>query len=120
MSETALNTALSLGDHVVAVSVQFDKERADALREDWDRWDPGVRLVILTPRTRSIVEPMVAYLDSSEVRGHGEVLLLIPEVEPRKWRHQLLQNQRGVILANVLRRRCGVKVLRMPYRLRRD
>ncbi len=120
MTEFALSTALSLSDEVVAVSVQFDDDRAEALQAAWDRWRPGVRLDVLRSPSRSIVTPMVGYLGSPEVRAHHQVLVLIPEVEPRKWRHQLLQNQRGVILANVLRRRAYVNVLRVPFRLTQD
>ena len=43
--------------------------------------------------------------------------MLIPEVEPKKWRHELLQNQRGLILANALRRHSDVNVAGVPYRL---
>ncbi len=120
MTEFALGTALSLGDEVVAVSVQFDDDRAAALQEAWDRWGPGVRLDVLRSPSRSIVTPMVAYLGAPEIQAHHQVLVLIPEVEPRKWRHQLLQNQRDVILANVLRRRSYVNVARVPFRLTQD
>lgn len=116
MTESALGTALSLGHQVVAVSVQFDEERATGLRSDWDRWNPGVPLVVLRPRSRSVAAPMLDYLRSPEI-GHRDVMVLIPEVEPRKWRHRILQNQRGVILANVLRRRSTVTVARIPYHL---
>ncbi|MHB1711925.1 MAG: APC family permease [Acidimicrobiales bacterium] len=120
MTETSLSTALSLSDEVIAVSVQFDKERAAALRAEWDRWNPGVDLIILRAATRSIVAPMLDYLGSPAIRAHGRVLVLIPEVEPRKWQHRLLQNQRDVILANVLRRRTDLNVARVPFRLHRD
>ena len=119
MTQAALGTALSLDGEVVAVSVQFDDGRAQALHSDWDRWNPGVRLVILRPDSRSIAAPMLRYLGSPEIRDR-RVMILIPEVEPRKFRHQLLQNQRGIVLANVLRRRSHVIVARMPFRLRRD
>ena len=120
MTATALSKALALGDDVVAVSVQFDDEQAQALREEWDRWDPGVPLTILRSSSRSIIKPMLRYLPPHDSRGGQEVLLLIPEVEPRKWRHQVLQNQRGIIIANVIRRRCNVTVARVPFHLERD
>ena len=63
---------------------------------------------------------MLSFLGSPEIRAYGQVLVLIPEVEPRKWRHRLLQNQRDVILANVLRRRTDVIVARVPFRLHQD
>ncbi len=119
MAEHALTTARSLGDAVEAVSVQFDDERAQALQADWDRWAPGVPLTILRPRTRSVTKPMLAYLSALRRKDHPQVLVLIPEVEPRKWRHQVLQNQRGILLANALRRHSDVNVARVPYRLSR-
>jgi hypothetical protein len=120
MTEFALDTALSLGDEVVAVSVQFDDDRAEALRTAWERWSPGVPLEILRSPSRSLVTPMLDYLCSPQMRARPQVLVLIPEVEPRQWRHQLLQNQRGAILANVLRRHRDVTVARAPFRLRRE
>ena len=119
MTEHALTTALSFGGDVVAVSVQLDDDRADVLRAAWDAWDPGVELVVLRSPTRSITAPILRYLRSPAVTGRGRVLVLIPEVEPSKLRHQILQNQRGLILANVLRRRSGVTVARTPFRLSR-
>jgi amino acid transporter len=120
MTAAALSTALSLGDEVVALSVAFDDARADSLRRDWDRWDPGVPLVVLRSATRSLTKPMLAYLRSEPVRARPQVLVLIPEVEPAKWRHELLQNQRGIVLANALRRKSHVNVARVPFRLRNE
>jgi amino acid transporter len=120
MTQASLSSARSLSDDVLAVSVQFDKERAATLRTEWDRWDPGVELIILRAASHSIAAPMLAFLGSPEIRARGRVLVLIPEVEPRKWRHRLLQNQRDVILANVLHRRTYVIVARVPFRLHLD
>ena len=63
---------------------------------------------------------MLAYLRSPQVQARPSVLVLIPEVEPKKWRHRLLQNQRDIILANVLRRRCDVTVARVAFRLKEE
>ncbi len=120
MTAAALARALSLGDEVVAVSVQFDDESAAALREEWDRWHPGVALTILRSPSRSISKPMLAYLTSPQFQARPSVLVLIPEVEPKKWRHQLLQNQRGIILANALRRHSEVTVARIAFRLKEE
>ncbi len=114
LTKFALDTALSLGDEVVAVSVQFDDDDAGALRTAWDAWSPGVPLEILLSPSRSLVAPMLEYLCSAEMRARPHVLVLIPEVEPRKWRHRALQNQRGVILENMLRRHSDVTVARPP------
>ncbi len=120
MTKFALDAALSLGDEVVAISVQFDDDRAQALREAWDQWAPGVPLEILLSPSRSLVGPMVDYLCSPQMRARPQVLVLIPEVEPHRWRHRLLQNQRGVILSNALRRHSAVNVGLVPFHLTRD
>jgi hypothetical protein len=104
----------------LAVSVQLDDESSAALREEWDRWHPGVALTVLRSPSRSISKPMLAYLASPQLQVRSSVLVLIPEVEPKTWRHQLLQNQRGVILANALRRHCEVTVARIAFRLKEE
>jgi amino acid transporter len=120
MTEAALSTALSLGDEVVAISTQFDDDAASHLQQDWERWNPGVTLRILRSTSRSVAKPILSYLHSPELARRHEVLVLIPELEPRRWRHRLLQNQRDVILVNTLRRHCDVSVARLPYRLQTD
>lgn len=120
MTSATLSRAMSLSDDVVAISVQFDDDQAQSLRDEWERWQPGVPLVILRSETRSVAKPVLAYLESPEVRAHSSVLVLIPEVEPRKWRHQILQNQRGLIIANVLKRHTDVAVARVPFRLKSE
>jgi amino acid transporter len=120
MTEFALDAALALSDEVVAVSIQFDKDRAAELKAEWERWDPGVELDIVHSPNRSITTPILEYLERPKIRQCHQVLVLIPEVEPSKWRHRLLQNQRDVILANVLRRETDVIVARLPFRLAGD
>jgi amino acid transporter len=120
MTEFALEAALALSDEVVAVSIQFDKDRAAELKAEWERWDPGVELDIVHSPNRSIATPILEYLERPKIRQCHQVLVLIPEVEPSKWRHRLLQNQRDVILANVLRRETDVIVARLPFRLSGD
>jgi hypothetical protein len=120
LAADALGLADSLGDKVVALTVQPDEEHASRFKEDWSRWDPGVELVCLEPGNRSVAGPIISYVCSVEVQRQGRVVVLIPEIEPDKWRHQLLQNQRGTILANRLRRRTDVVVARLPLRLHED
>ncbi|WP_127359210.1 APC family permease [Actinacidiphila soli] len=117
LAQHALTAALALGDEVVAVAVHADPARVQVLRESWDRWNPGVRLEILDSPHRSLVEPIVEYVRHAASDGR-QVAVLIPEVEPRHRRYQILQNQRGILLATVLRARTDVAVCMLPYRLR--
>ncbi|MEU6324756.1 APC family permease [Streptomyces sp. NPDC047009] len=117
LARHAIAAALALGDEVVAVAVQGDPDKTRALQEAWDRWDPGVRLDVIDSPHRSLVQPIVDYVQRV-ARDGRQIAVLIPEVEPRHRRYEILQNQRGLLLATVLRARTDVVVCMLPYRLR--
>jgi len=115
LTEQALHAALSLGDDVMAVSVHPEAVQGAAFRAEWDRWNPGVRLDILDSPHRSLVHPVVDYVRRAE-QGDRQVAVLIPEVQPRRWRYRILQNQRGLLLATVLRASTDAVICTIPYR----
>ncbi|MEU8590805.1 amino acid permease [Streptomyces sp. NPDC048664] len=116
LAQHALSAAVALGDEVVAVAVHHDPDKTRALREAWERWDPGVRLDVIDSPHRSLVQPLVEYVREA-ARDGRQIAVLIPEVEPRHRRYEILQNQRGLLLATVLRARTDVVVCMLPYRL---
>ncbi|WP_329365606.1 APC family permease [Streptomyces sp. NBC_01483] len=116
LTQHALSAARALGQEVVAVAVHADPAKVRALRESWDRWNPGVRLDVVDSPQRSLVEPIVDYVRRAAEEGR-QIAVLIPEVEPLHRRYQILQNQRGLLLAAALRARTDVVVCVVPYRL---
>ncbi len=116
LTEHALHAALSLGDDVIAVSVLPEAGQGAAFRAEWDRWNPGVRLDTLNSPHRSLVHPVVGYVRQAQ-HGNRQVAVLITEVQPRRWRYRILQNQRGLLLATVLRASTDVVICTIPYRL---
>ncbi|MCX4590107.1 APC family permease [Streptomyces sp. NBC_01549] len=116
LTQHALSAARALGQEVVAVAVHADPAKVSALRESWDRWNPGVRLDVVDSPQRSLVEPIVDYVGRAAEEGR-QIAVLIPEVEPLHRRYQILQNQRGLLLAAALRARTDVVVCVVPYRL---
>lgn len=116
VTQRALSAARALGHEVVAVAVHGDPANARSLQESWDRWEPGVRLDVIDSPQRSLVQPIVDYVRRAAESGR-QIVVLIPEVEPRHRRYQILQNQRGLLLAAALRARTDVVVCVVPYRL---
>ncbi|MCX4596598.1 APC family permease [Streptomyces sp. NBC_01549] len=116
LTQHALSAARALGHDVVAVAVHGDPAKARSLEESWARWNPGVRLEVIDSPQRSLVEPIVDYVRRAE-EGGRQIAVLIPEVEPQHRRYQILQNQRGLLLAAALRARTDVVVCVVPYRL---
>jgi hypothetical protein len=123
LTTEGISTALSLSDDVVAVSVVFadpDEEAADvSFRQRWEDWHPNVPLVTLHSEHRSIAKPIVKYLCQLEDSDKYHLLVvLIPEVQPKKFWYYLLFNQRGVILDRAIRRgTANVVLCRLRYRL---
>jgi len=118
-----ISTALSIGDEVRAVTVCFtdpEDEAADAsLHERWEQWHPNVPLITLRSTHRAISKPIVKYLCDIEAEDkYHKLVVLIPEVQPRRFWDYLLFNQRGVMLDRAIRRgTANVVLCRLRYRL---
>ncbi len=118
----ALNAAVSLGDEVVAVTVTHDtpedRPAVEALRRDWELWDPGVELLELPSTTRSLGRPIADYVTGLTARRPDtRITVLIPEAEPARLWQRLLQNQRGAVVAHAVRRDTDAVICRLRFRL---
>ena len=96
-----ISAALSLGNEVVAITVCYDDAEDHAkdqrLRDQWERWNPGVPLVTLHSKKRSLGAPIVEYLQDLEKAGdQDELVVLIPEVLAAHPWQAVLHNQRGL------------------------
>ena len=123
LTAEGISTALSLGGDVIAVTVCFvdpEDEATDvSFREQWEEWHPNVPLVTLRSVHRSIARPIVKYLCRIEEEDkYHRLVVLIPEVQPKKFWYYLLFNQRGVILDRAIRRgTANVVLCRLRFRL---
>jgi hypothetical protein len=116
LTERALCAALALGDHAVAVAVAADEDERHRLSEQWTEWNPGVPLEVVLSRQRALVRSVIRYVTTAAADG-TQVTVLISEIQPRKRRHEVLHNQRGLLLAAALRSRTDAIVATLPYRL---
>jgi multidrug transporter EmrE-like cation transporter len=116
VAERALQTAMRLGGEVVPVTVEVDPESTRRLCKQWKQWDPGVELKVLPSPHRSLVAPTVSFVRTQIEKGR-DVTVLLAQVEPRRWRHRLLYNQRGPILATALRARTDAIIATLAVRL---
>ncbi len=117
LTEEALSAALSLGETVVALAVAGDEEESEQIKHDWEEWKSPVPIEVVIDPHRSLVRSVLRYIDSIP-QDNALVTVLIPEIIPRKRRRELLHNQRGRILAAVLKARTNVVVATLPYHVR--
>ncbi|MEE1735884.1 APC family permease [Streptomyces sp. BE147] len=118
----ALTAARSLGEEVRAVTVTHpapeDRKAAEALRRDWELWNPGVELVEIPSPARSLGRPVSAHVAGlARSRPGVQVTVLIPETEPDRLWERLLQNQRGAVVARAVRRDTDAVICRLRFRV---
>jgi hypothetical protein len=115
----ALQYAKSIApEHVQAVYVDFDDEATVKLREKWERWGAGVRLVVLPSPYRELTRPLLRYISRLERKNENDVVtVLLPEFVPAKWWQHLLHNQSSLMLKGALLFKKGVIVISVPYHL---
>src|SRR5205085_930327 len=82
----ALQFAQAISSDVRAVAVEIDPAKTPRLREEWERWGEGNTLVILESPYRSLVQPLLRYIDEVEQEREDDVIVLVlPEFVPGKW-----------------------------------
>jgi amino acid transporter len=116
LTERALSAAMSLGDTVIAVAVAGDEEEGERIKRDWGQWKCSVPIEVLVDPHRSLVRSVLRYVKSIE-NEDATVTVLIPEVIPRKRRHEILHNQRGRLLEAALKARTDVIVATLPLHI---
>jgi amino acid transporter len=121
----ALRYARSISDRVTAVYVEINPGDADRIRQQWEKWGQGVPLVVVPSPYRSIVGPLLEYLDRLDAEsGDGQLAsILLPEFVPARWWQLLLHNQTAWLLKLALlyrRRRFGKvrAIIDIPWYLR--
>lgn len=115
----ALNYARTLSNDVTAVYVDTNTADTEKFRHKWDMWGDGVRLVVLQSEFRSIIEPLITYLDKIDACQPDDVITVVmPQFLSSRWWHTLLHNQTAFLIRLALLLRRGMVVTDVPYRLK--
>jgi amino acid transporter len=116
LTQKAVSAAISLGETTVAVAVAGDEEESAQIKRDWDQWACGIPIEVLLDPHRSLVRSVLRYVKSVE-NEDATIIVLIPEIVPRKRRHEILHNQRARLLSAVLKARTDVIIATLPFHL---
>ena len=114
----AIKYAKALSDDVSAVYVCLDPVETAKIKAKWDQRCMGVPLIILESPYRSVMEPLLDYIE--EVRDEykdGVITVVLPEFVPRKWWHHLLHNQTALLIKGILLFKKGVVSTSVPFHL---
>jgi amino acid transporter len=101
---------------VAALTASVDPVETAALREEWDRHDMGVPLVVLSSPYREITRPVLDYVRRLRRDSPRDVVtVIIPEYVLHRWWDQILHNQSALRLKARLLFTPGVMVTSVPY-----
>jgi amino acid transporter len=114
----AIEYAKSISPNVTALTVDLDPTQTSKLRLKWAEWAPDVPLVVLDSPYRSILQPLLEYIDRMERQGEGRYMtVVLPEFIPSHWWEHLLHNQTALLVKAALLFRPGKVTVSVPYHL---
>ena len=79
--------ARSISSNVMAVHVEVEQGTGQRIVEQWERWWRDVPLVVVPSPYRSVVEPLLEFLDAVDaLYSDGQLaVLVLPELVPDAW-----------------------------------
>ena len=117
--------AQSISDNVTAVYVELEPGAGEKMREEWAQWWPDVPLVVIPSPYRSVVSPLLEFIDETDSQHNDGQLatIVLPEFVPTRWWHGLLHNQTAWLIKAALlyhRRSLGLErvIIDVPFHLR--
>jgi len=122
----AVDFARGMTNNVTAIYVELEPGDSDEVRKRWNNLWPDVPLVVVSSPYRSIIQPIIDFLDETDLQHNDgqQAAVILPEFVPAKWWQPLLHNQTAWLLKAALlyHRRIGSfprVIIDVPYYLRR-
>ncbi len=121
----AIDYARSMSNNITGVYIELEPGSSGRIQELWLRWFPDIPLVTVQSPYRSIIGPLLDFLDETD-RQHNDgqlAAVVLPEFIPAKWWQNLLHNQTSRSIKNALlyrRRNLGFQrvIIDVPYHLK--
>ena len=116
----AVDYARTLSEDVRAVYVGLDPVTTEAVKAQWDVYHRGVQLVVLDSPYRSLMEPLLEYIDAIQREDpDGYVTVVLPEFVPARWWQHIFHNQSALLIKAALLFRPSTVVTSVPFHLAR-
>ena len=118
----ALRYARMLSDDVTAVHVTIEPADAEKVRQKWETWGEGVRMVMLDSPYRLFLEPLLGYVaDIARQRQPGETItIVVPEFVSDNRLTAALHTNTADLLRSQLKRQHGIVIINVPYHVQEE
>jgi hypothetical protein len=116
----AVDYARSRPGEVRAVMVDVDTQATARIQIQWAQWGCGIQLTVLPCPYRSVLSSLLDYVeDLLNKEPDTWVTVVIPEILPARWWHNILHNQRALMLKASLLFKDRVILTDVPFHLKR-
>jgi amino acid transporter len=122
----AVDFAQAISKNVSVVYIELEPGMGEKVRQEWERWWPDIPLVVKASPYRSIVGPILDFLDETDHEHNDGQLatVILPEFVPARWWQAILHNQTTWLIKTALlyrRRTTGYTrvIIDIPYHLRK-
>jgi len=122
----AVDFARSITKDVTGLYIELEPGNGKKILLEWQRWFPDIPLVVRPSPYRSIISPLIDFLDETDAfHNDGQLaVVVLPEFIPARWWHSLLHNQSSWLIKTALlyrRRNLGFQrvIIDVPYHLRK-
>ena len=111
----AIAFARSVSPTVKAVHVSTSRASADEFRARWNRLDTDVGLDVVESPFRSLLQPLLHYIDAIDKSDDRPITVVLSEFVPRHWWEWFLHSQTAFRLKAALLFRPNTIVIDVPY-----
>ncbi|HEY7624056.1 MAG TPA: APC family permease [Candidatus Limnocylindria bacterium] len=111
----ALTFASSISEHVRAVHVATSRETAESFQRRWDAWAAKVPLEVIVSPYRSLVPPLLTYIERVGTSRERPLTIVVSQFVPRHWWEFFLHSQTAFRLKLALLFRPDTIVIDVPY-----
>jgi amino acid transporter len=112
----ALTYAKTVDPNCVALHVTLDERTLPQVQRDWERYGQGVPLVVLNSPYRSLIRPVLDYVDQLLEQDPGQLLtFIVAEPVSSKWYQKFLHENVAAQLKSALAQRRNVAVTNVRY-----
>ncbi len=95
----SVDYAMSISHSCQAIYVETNPDRTADLNTQWQKYFPEVPLIVLASPYRSLVQPIMDYLDEFQKEHPDQTItVVIGEYVPAKWWQSLLHGNTGLLL----------------------
>jgi amino acid transporter len=115
----ALRYGRMLSNDLTAVHISMDPQDTEKVREVWEMWGRGTRLVIVDSPYRLFLEPLLDYIEEilSSRQANETITIVVPQFVASKRLYKALHMQTAEMLRRELLSTPGVVITEVPYQI---